>query len=109
MIETLHYDVFTSTPGSGNPAGVVLDADQLTELEMQRIARMNGFTETTFVLASDQADYRMRYFAPEREMDLCGHGTIAALTALDSKISLSPTLLTPTKTACPSISTFHWL
>ncbi|WP_286947542.1 PhzF family phenazine biosynthesis protein, partial [Exiguobacterium sp. UBA4551] len=31
MIETLHYDVFTSTPGSGNPAGVVLDADQLTE------------------------------------------------------------------------------
>ncbi|MFY7752092.1 MAG: PhzF family phenazine biosynthesis protein, partial [Exiguobacterium acetylicum] len=89
MIETLHYDVFTTTPGSGNPAGVVLDADQLTESEMQRIARTNGFTETTFVLSSDQADYRMRYFAPEREMDLCGHGTIAALTALDSKIRLS--------------------
>jgi len=89
MIETLHYDVFTTTPGSGNPAGVVLDADQLTESEMQRIARTNGFTETTFVLSSEQADYRMRYFAPEREMDLCGHGTIAALTALDSKIRLS--------------------
>nr|WP_306584210.1 PhzF family phenazine biosynthesis isomerase [Exiguobacterium sp. SL14] len=66
MIETLHYDVFTTIPGAGNPTGVVLDADHLTELEMQRIARANGFTETMFVLASDQADYRMRYFAPDR-------------------------------------------
>ena len=84
MMQTLQYDVFTSTPGGGNPAGVVLRADQLSEQEMQRIARTNGFTETTFVLSSDQADYRMRYFAPGREMNLCGHGTIAALTALET-------------------------
>lgn len=97
MIETLHYDVFTMTPGAGNPAGVVLNADQLTEPEMQRIARKNGFTETTFVLSSEQADYRMRYFAPEREMDLCGHGTIAALTAIDSSIGLPATCQIVTK------------
>jgi len=97
MIETLHYDVFTTTPGAGNPAGVVLDADHLTELEMQRIARTNGFTETTFVLSSDQADYRMRYFAPEREMNLCGHGTIAALTALEVTERLPITLQIETK------------
>ncbi|UKS57557.1 PhzF family phenazine biosynthesis protein [Exiguobacterium acetylicum] len=89
--------MFTSTPGSGNPAGVVLDANQLSELEMQRIARANGFTETTFVLTSDQADYRMRYFAPDREMNLCGHGTIAALTALETTGRLPMTLQIETK------------
>lgn len=83
MINILHYDVFTETPGTGNPAGVVLHADRLSEHEMQRIARTSGFTETTFVLSSEQAEYHMRYFAPEREMALCGHGTIAALTALN--------------------------
>lgn len=97
MIETLHYDVFTTTPGAGNPAGVVLEADHLTEIEMQRIARANGFTETTFVLSSDQADYRMRYFAPDREMNLCGHGTIAALTALETTERLPMTLQIETK------------
>lgn len=94
MIETLHYDVFTTTPGAGNPAGIVLGADHLTEIEMQRIARANGFTETTFVLSSDQADYRMRYFAPE---NLCGRGTIAALTALETTERLPMTLQIETK------------
>lgn len=60
MIEILHYDVFTTTPGTGNPAGVVLSADRLSELEMQRIARTSGFTETTFVLSCKRADYQMR-------------------------------------------------
>lgn len=97
MIEILHYDVFTATPGTGNPAGVVLNADRLSELEMQRIARTSGFTETTFILSCEQADYQMRFFAPEREMDLCGHGTIAALTAIDSHIGVPATCHIKTK------------
>jgi len=66
----------------GNPAGIVLDADGLTEEEMQRIAEKVGFNETTFVLSSEVGDIRMRYFTPGFEMDLCGHGTVGTIFAL---------------------------
>lgn len=60
-INVFHYDAFTNKPNMGNPAGIVLDADGLTEEEMQRIAEKVGFNETSFVLSSEVADIRMRY------------------------------------------------
>ncbi|MDD8001599.1 PhzF family phenazine biosynthesis isomerase [Bacillus cereus] len=84
-INVFHYDAFTNKPNMGNPAGIVLDADRLTEEEMQRIAEKVGFNETTFVLSSEVGDIRMRYFTPGFEMDLCGHGTVGTLYALREK------------------------
>ena len=81
-INVFHYDAFTNKTNMGNPAGIVLDADGLTEEEMQRIAEKVGFNETTFVLSSEVADIRMRYFTPGFEMDLCGHGTVGTIFAL---------------------------
>ncbi|EPY7705361.1 MULTISPECIES: PhzF family phenazine biosynthesis isomerase [Bacillus] len=81
-INVFHYDAFTNKPNMGNPAGIVLDADGLTEEEMQRIAEKVGFNETTFVLSSEVGDIRMRYFTPGFEMDLCGHGTVGTIFAL---------------------------
>ncbi|MGW5954980.1 PhzF family phenazine biosynthesis protein [Bacillus mycoides] len=81
-INVFHYDAFTNKPNMGNPAGVVLEADGLTEEEMQRIAEKVGFNETAFVLSSEVADIRMRYFTPGFEMDLCGHGTVGTIYAL---------------------------
>ncbi|TPV44853.1 PhzF family phenazine biosynthesis protein [Bacillus dicomae] len=81
-MNVFHYDVFTNKPNMGNPAGIVLEADGLTEEEMQLIAEKVGFNETTFVLSSEVADIRMRYFTPGYEMDLCGHGTVATIFAL---------------------------
>ncbi|PFR90717.1 isomerase [Bacillus cereus] len=81
-INVFHYDAFTNKPNMGNPAGIVLEADGLTEEEMQRIAEKVGFNETSFVLSSEVADIRMRYFTPGFEMDLCGHGTVATIFAL---------------------------
>ncbi|GAB6493684.1 phenazine biosynthesis protein PhzF family protein [Bacillus sp. UMTAT18] len=81
-INVFHYDAFTNKSNMGNPAGIVLDADGLTEEEMQRIAEKVGYNETTFVLSSEVADIRMRYFTPGYEMDLCGHGTVATIFAL---------------------------
>lgn len=69
----------------GNPAGIVLEADGLTEEEMQIIAEKVGYNETTFVLSSEVGDIRMRYFTPGFEMDLCGHGTVGTLYALREK------------------------
>ncbi|HDR7590464.1 isomerase [Bacillus mycoides] len=81
-INVFHYDAFTNKPNMGNPAGIVLEVDGLTEEDMQRIAEKVGFNETSFVLSSEVADIRMRYFTPGFEMDLCGHGTVGTIYAL---------------------------
>lgn len=52
-INVAHYEAFTDSPGKGNPAGVVFDSDNLTEDQMQNIAKKIGFNETAFLLKSD--------------------------------------------------------
>lgn len=84
-IKVYQYDAFSTQPNKGNPAGVVLDGDYLTESEMQEIAVKVGFNETAFSLKSEVADVRIRYFTPGHEMDLCGHATMATLFALKSR------------------------
>lgn len=77
-------DAFTSEPFTGNPAGVVLEADGLTDTQMQRIAREINCPETAFILPSTvaEADLRIRWFTPTVEVGLCGHATVAAFHAL---------------------------
>ncbi|ANE45106.1 isomerase [Paenibacillus swuensis] len=82
QVKVYHYDAFTDIPGKGNPAGVVFDADAFTEEQMVQIARRVGFNETTFVQTSALGTLRLRYFTPGHEMNLCGHATVASLTAL---------------------------
>lgn len=89
-VKVLHYDAFTSSPNKGNPAGIVFDADKLTEEEMLDVARKVGFNETSFVLPSKNADIRIRFFTPGHEMDLCGHATIATLFALAKQNKFGP-------------------
>ena len=81
-MRVLEYDAFTTVPGQGNPAGVVLDARDLSDEAMQRIAKAVGFNETVFVLPSETADVRLRYFTPGHETNLCGHATVGAVYAL---------------------------
>lgn len=82
--KVLHYDAFSSVAHKGNPAGVVLDADHLSEESMQSIANAVGFNETVFVVRSDKADYRLRYFTPGHEMNLCGHATVGSMYCMKS-------------------------
>jgi PhzF family phenazine biosynthesis protein len=79
VLKVLHYDAFTDTPGMGNPAGIVLNADNLSEKQMQSVAAATGYNETAFVLSSDKADICLRFFTPGHEMDLCGHATVASV------------------------------
>lgn len=85
-VRVLHYDVFTLTPGKGNPAGVVLSAENFDDRAMQTIAAQTGFGDTAFLSASSLADFRIRYFSPRREVALCGHATIAASIALHRRV-----------------------
>lgn len=84
-VKVLHYDAFSSIKNKGNPAGVVTESAHLTEADMQRIAQKVGFNETVFVLNSEIADIRLRYFKPGHEINLCGHATIASLYSLKTK------------------------
>ncbi len=68
---------FPRTKNGGNRAGVYLDADNLTDEEMQAIAKEVGYSETAFVMKSKKADFKVRFFTPTKEVDLCGHATIA--------------------------------
>ncbi|MEH7305709.1 PhzF family phenazine biosynthesis isomerase [Neobacillus drentensis] len=88
-VKVYHYDAFSSEANKGNPAGVVLNGDALTDAEMQEVASKVGFNETAFPIKSEVADLRMRYFTPGHEMNLCGHGTIATIVALIEKGLLS--------------------
>jgi PhzF family phenazine biosynthesis protein len=77
-------DVFTAVPYRGNPVAVVLDADGLTDAEMQTFANWTNLSETTFVLpATDPgADYRVRIFTPKAELPFAGHPTLGTAHAV---------------------------
>jgi trans-2,3-dihydro-3-hydroxyanthranilate isomerase len=79
-------DVFTETPFEGNPLAVFLDAEGLSDLEMQTIARELNLSETSFVLPieGDAATARLRIFTPGAEMPFAGHPTIGTAYALVS-------------------------
>ncbi|MBP2325743.1 putative PhzF superfamily epimerase YddE/YHI9 [Kibdelosporangium banguiense] len=73
-------DAFTTTPFTGNAAGVVLEAQGMTDAEMLAVARELNNSETAFVLPADAADHdvRVRFFTPTTEVPTCGHATVAA-------------------------------
>ncbi|MEK7571770.1 MAG: PhzF family phenazine biosynthesis isomerase [Patescibacteria group bacterium] len=79
---------FTKDKTQGNPAGVVLNADYLTDKQMQYIAKELGFSESAFVSKSDNADYKVRFFSQTQEVDFCGHATIAAFHTLVEQVEL---------------------
>lgn len=73
-------DSFTKEKFLGNPAGVITNADGLTELEMQKIARELNNSETAFIFQplDNSHDVHVRFFTPQKEVPICGHATIAA-------------------------------
>ncbi|MEI3607555.1 PhzF family phenazine biosynthesis isomerase [Pseudogracilibacillus sp. SE30717A] len=85
MVKVYHYDAFSIEPNKGNPAGVVLNGDDLTDEEMQEVAFKVGFNETSFPIKSNNADHRIRFFTPGHEMNLCGHATMATIYALKTR------------------------
>ena len=77
VVKVYHYDAFSNIPNRGNPAGIVLDGETLSEEQMREVAEKVGFNETAFPLRSDKADLRIRFFTPGHEINLCGHATMA--------------------------------
>ena len=78
----MQVDAFTKRPLAGNPCAIIFDADSLSDSQMLAIAKEMNLSETAFVLKSEIADVRARYFTPAEEIPLAGHPTIATIHAL---------------------------
>ena len=80
----VQVDVFADRPGAGNPLAVVLDAEGLSDDDMQAIARWTRLPETTFVFPADSNDasYRIRIFSPRREVPFAGHPSVGTAHAV---------------------------
>lgn len=76
-IRVKKVNAFTDSIKGGNPAGVVLNSPDLTAKQMAYVSKMFKVSETAFVFPSSNADFKLRFFTPEIEVDLCGHATIA--------------------------------
>ncbi|MCI1580127.1 MAG: PhzF family isomerase [Clostridium beijerinckii] len=86
-------DSFTKEKFTGNPAGVISNADGLTDYEMQKIARELNNSETAFIFTSNSSEYdvQVRFFTPISEVPICGHATIAAhyVRAIENELETS--------------------
>ncbi len=80
-------DSFAHRVFSGNPAAVVISRDALSDSMCLHIAAENNVSETSFIWPAEDG-YHLRWFTPTTEVDLCGHGTLAAAHVLFSENSI---------------------
>ncbi|WP_036040750.1 PhzF family phenazine biosynthesis protein [Leptospira alstonii] len=84
-LETFLINSFTDEIACGNPAGVVLLNEPISDILMQKIAFDINKSETAFVTINN-SEYYIRWFSPLKEVSLCGHATLAASAVLFDKI-----------------------
>ena len=90
MSQTLHQvDAFTDRAFGGNPAAVLVLPGEADSAWMQAVAGEMNLSETAFVIAEKDA-FRLRWFTPRVEVDLCGHATLAAAHVLWESGALPP-------------------
>jgi predicted PhzF superfamily epimerase YddE/YHI9 len=83
-------DAFTETPFAGNPAAICLLPWEISEQAMQWIAAEMNLSETAFLETKGEQTYKLRWFTPTHEVDLCGHATLAAAFLLFTEELASP-------------------
>jgi PhzF family phenazine biosynthesis protein len=81
-IEVILVNSFTDNGKGGNPAGVVFNADNLSNAQKLKIAQVVGYSETAFVSSDEEADYEVSFFTPTDEVDFCGHATLATFSTM---------------------------
>jgi PhzF family phenazine biosynthesis protein len=80
-IKIFQVDAFTSEPFKGNPAAVCLLDEPRADKWMRDVAREMNLSETAFLTPYGD-EFRLRWFAPRAEVDLCGHATLASASVL---------------------------
>jgi trans-2,3-dihydro-3-hydroxyanthranilate isomerase len=82
-------DVFTDMPLEGNQLAVFTDARAIPEQLLQPLARELNYSETVFVLPSEESDARIRIFTPTSELKFAGHPTLGSAFVLGGPLQLS--------------------
>lgn len=77
-------NAFARGPFTGNPAAVIVTETPLSDTQMQAVAAQNNLAETVYVV-TQQTPWSIRWFTPAREVDLCGHATLAAAYVLSER------------------------
>jgi PhzF family phenazine biosynthesis protein len=75
-------DAFTTTPQSGNPAGVCIFDEFPADDWMQEVASKLGFSNSAFLKKLGPNHYHIRWFTPHSEAPICGHATVCAMHIL---------------------------
>lgn len=88
-MQLYQVDAFTDAPFSGNPAAVCLLASDRGDGWMQDVAMEMNLSETAFLRRQPDGAFRLRWFTPTHEVDLCGHATLASAHVLWSEGVLS--------------------
>ncbi|KAK2854171.1 hypothetical protein Q5P01_006832 [Channa striata] len=104
-IPVFTVDAFTHVPFKGNPAAVCPLLHELTDDLYQKIAAEMNLSETAFITRINQSDsfttgsrFRLRWFTPTTEINLCGHATLASAAVLFTfKKNVNPVLVFETR------------
>jgi PhzF family phenazine biosynthesis protein len=84
LVRVLRVNAFTDSRDGGNPAEVLVNSPDLSDSQMAFVSKKLKVSETAFVFSSSKADYKVRFFTPASEVDLCGHATIATFFTMAS-------------------------
>ena len=82
VVKQYVVDAFADQVFGGNPAAVVVTDSPLEEGLMTAVTRENNLSETAFAFPEGES-WRLRWFTPVQEIDLCGHATLAAAFVID--------------------------
>lgn len=87
-LDIYQIDAFTEKAFEGNPAAVCPLKEWIEDDILQKIAEENNLSETAF-FAPDKNGFKLRWFTPAQEVDLCGHATLAAAHVLYKHLGYS--------------------
>jgi PhzF family phenazine biosynthesis protein len=76
-LDLYQVDAFAAKVFQGNPAAICPLESWLPETTMHKIAQENNLSETAFFVPLTDNSFHLRWFTPDREVDLCGHATLA--------------------------------
>ena len=76
-LDLYQVDAFATEVFQGNPAAICPLDSWLPDATMQKIAQENNLSETAFFVPMEDDVFHLRWFTPDREVDLCGHATLA--------------------------------
>lgn len=87
MYKSYIINTFTKEAFSGNTAAVCILENFLKNDIMQKIATENNVPETAFIVEKSKYHYEIRFFTPEKELEICGQATLAAAFVVDNFVN----------------------